>query len=72
MLTPTQALAVIIKLHPAAQEMAKVIESIRLEMEGKGISPARAPVVIMRLLEVESKLRQLGADQNNPIPWIPL
>lgn len=62
--------ALIRNLHEVTTKMANDIELIRTGMTGKGVSPAHAPVIEMRLQEIENKLRMLGANEDNPIPWI--
>lgn len=57
-------------LHNVTNEMAETIYAIRTKMEGRGVNPADAPMVTFELKAVEDKLRMLGANKNNIIPWI--
>jgi hypothetical protein len=56
-------------LHKINFDLAEEIKLIRLMMVGKGISPADSPLVQSRMHEIESKLRMIGADPNNIIPF---
>ena len=58
------------QLHKVNLELAEEIRLIRLMMTGRGISPADAPLVQSRMHEVETKLRMIGADFSNIIPFV--
>lgn len=49
--------------------MAEELQVIHRNMEGKGVSPAQAPLVIDKLKEIEAKLRMIGANLDNPVPF---
>jgi hypothetical protein len=57
------------RLNFVANSLANTISNIRQSMTGRGISPDKSPVIEARLNEVELKLRTLGADLDNPIPF---
>lgn len=57
------------KLNSVTNVLAAQIMTIRKAMEGKGISPADTPIVMADLLEIEEKLRILGSNLDNPVPF---
>ena len=69
MLNYNQSLIFLKKLHPVTTSLAEELKVIKDRMEGRGISPRDAPIVMDRLNEIEAKLRMLGANPDNPIPF---
>jgi hypothetical protein len=58
-----------IRLNIVAGKMADEIYTIRKSMEGKGISPVQAPIINAKMTRIEIKLRNLGANLDNPVPF---
>ena len=56
-------------LQLISNNMANDLEIIRKGMTGKGISPDKSPLVEMKIEGIERKLRMLGANKDNPIPF---
>ena len=69
MLTPNKFDAMLEKLNLVSNDMANTVETIRTGMTGKGVNPAQSPMIELRLLEIERKLRMLGGNKDNPIPF---
>jgi hypothetical protein len=69
MLNHTQALRVITRLQPVSNALAEELKVIKDRMEGRGVNPKDAPIIIDRLNEIEAKLRMLGSNPDNPIPF---
>ena len=59
------------KINIATNLIAEQIKIIRESMRGKGISPKDAQVVEFEMEEMENKLRMIGADEKNPVPYLP-
>lgn len=57
------------RLNKVTNEMAEELQVIHRAMEGRGVSPKDSPIVIARLRNIEEKLRQLGSNSSNPIPF---
>jgi hypothetical protein len=58
------------KILLATNDIADQIRTIKNRMEGRGISPAEAPIVMDRFTEIENRLRMIGADKDNVVPWL--
>ena len=58
----------LVELQATTNNMADVLQAIRLRAEGRGINPAEAKLFNAKLNEIETKLRQLGANEADPIP----
>lgn len=59
----------LVKLNSKTNDIANRIELLHKKMQGRGVSPVDAPIVIDNLREIEGNLRMLGADEKNPIPF---
>jgi hypothetical protein len=57
------------KLNDSTNRIAYVLEGIKNGMQGKGINPAEVGMISSRLEDVVNKLRMIGADEKNPIPY---
>ena len=57
------------RLNGVTNDIANEIEVIRKRMTGRGISPDRSSLVEMKLQEIENKLRMLGGNLDDPIPF---
>lgn len=57
------------RLQEVTNRMADEIMTIRLTMPGKGINPVDSGVVEYKLLHIENRLRMLGANPDDPIPF---
>lgn len=57
------------RLHSVTNKMADEVYTIHAKMEGRGVNPAEAPLVISKLREIEQKLRMLGANKEDLIPF---
>ena len=69
MISPFKIPGVIVHLNTVTNEMAEYVELLRKGMRGKGISPKDAPLVEMRLEELENRLRMLGGNEDDPVPF---
>ena len=49
--------------------MAEELDLIRKRMPGRGINPRESLTVEAKLFELSNKLRMLGADKDNPVPF---
>lgn len=49
------------KLFEITNKLAEEIKNIKEKMRGRGILAAEAPLIIVRLEEVENTLRQIGS-----------
>lgn len=57
------------KLQATTNAMAFELAGIRNNMTGRGISPADAPMIEYKLKEIENKLRMLGANPDDIVPF---
>jgi hypothetical protein len=57
------------KLCAVTNQLAEEILTIRKRMTGRGVSPKDAPLVEFKLVEIENKLKMLGANMDNPVPF---
>ena len=59
----------LLRLQLVTNESAEFLEILQKNIRGKGLSPAEAPLVEMKLKELEIQLRTLGADEDQPVPF---
>ena len=57
------------KLNMFTNRLADKLEVIHKNMEGRGVSPVHAPLVIADLIRIENNLRKIGGDPKNPVPF---
>lgn len=57
------------RLNAVTNQLADEVSAIRLKMPGRGIFPAESPAVEAKLHEIENKLRMIGANQADIIPY---
>lgn len=69
MISPLRAIELFKQLQVVTNEMADELELMRKKMQGRGINPAEVPLVSARLLDIEGKLRQIGSNMDNPVPF---
>ena len=58
-----------VELSEKTNALAEELHTIVAAMPGRGIYPADSPAVEAKLKEIERKLRMLGANPRNPIPF---
>lgn len=56
------------RVFDVTNNLAEVVANIKQRMEGRGISPAEAPIVMAKLQQVETVLRQIGANKEELVP----
>ena len=62
-------LKIVEKLNKVTNDLAEQIKLIREAMTGRGILPADAPLTQMRMKEIEDKLRKIGSNPDDIVPF---